>query len=102
MTLGKARVTLFVVFMTCLFLQCGVVLYAFLKKRIYPDELWDLTLILIQIYSITLAIVIGGIFSGPIRSSSTAKPTQGYYFVVALVLVLAWNLLLILHSTTFG
>jgi Zn-dependent protease with chaperone function len=102
MTLVKARVTLFVVFLAGFFLQYGVIVYAFLKKRIYSDELSDLTFILIQVYSVPLAIVIGGIFSGLTRSGSSAKSTPRYYFVIAFLLVLAWNLLLIWRSTAFG
>ena len=102
MTLLKARLTLFVVFLSGFFLQYGAIVHAFLKRRIYSDELSDLTLILIQVYSVPLAIVIGGIFSGLTHSSSSAKATRRYYFAIAFLLVLAWNFLLIWRSTAFG
>jgi hypothetical protein len=103
MTLVRARITILVVFLASLLIQYFAVVSAFLKSRIYSDELSDLTWALIQVYSIPLAIVIGGIFSAfSARNNSATKITRRHHFWIAFVLVLIWNLFLIWRSTAFG
>lgn len=103
MTITRARVCLLSVFLTALILQSVAMAYAFLKSRIYSNELSDLILALLQIYSVHLAICIGGIFGGFfVGSSKTTKLTPNNYFWIAFLLVLVWNLFVVWRSVAFG
>jgi hypothetical protein len=103
MTLVKARVSLFSLFVASLLLQVVAIEAAFQKGHIYSAERSNLIFILVQVYSVHLAIIIGGIFSASLaRTSNATKRTPGYLFCIAVVLVFIWNSFLVGPSLTFG
>ena len=102
MSVVKARVILFIIFFLGLVLQVVAIQVAFSKDHIYAAERFNLIFILVQVYSVHLAIVIGGIFNASLPRSRRAESTPIYLFVIAVLLVLAWNGFLVWPSIAFG
>lgn len=97
MTLTKARGILASTFLSGLLIQAVAVIYVYLNNGVKPDTLKALLIKLLTVYSVHLAIILGGIFGQQGRN----KPT-GLAFKIALAVSVIWNLLLVWRSVKFG
>lgn len=103
MTTTRARVSLLAIFITSFVIQSTAVAFAFMKGNIYSSELLELILVLLQVYSVPLAIILGGIFGGSFpRRSRAMELTPSNYFWSAFMLALVWNVFLLWRSVAFG
>jgi len=96
MSMNRARLALLLIFVASLLLQAGA--FFVVRPEMWPNEFQALLLRLLAIYSIQLSVVLAGIFAQP--SAVLAPPPAGLTWA-ALLATSAWNLLLILRSTSF-
>lgn len=96
MTFKSVRSTLAVLFLASLAAHLGGLFYV--RSSIWPEEFQAFVLKILAVYSVPLAVVIGGIVVQPRRAS--AGPPQPLAWA-AVVLTLFWNGLLLTRSLSF-
>jgi hypothetical protein len=98
MSLARARAILVITFVAGLVLQLLVITLTYLKGEISTKDIGVLTAKLLGIYSVQMAVILGGIFG---RHKSSARVVSSMPFRIALILSLLWNLLLLWRSVAF-
>jgi hypothetical protein len=96
MTMARVRSTLFIMFLASLALQ--VIAFFFVRYKMWPEDFQALILRILTIYSVPLAVVLGGIAAQPRDGLAAAPLLPGW---AAIVLTALWNLLLIGRSLGF-
>jgi protein-S-isoprenylcysteine O-methyltransferase Ste14 len=97
MTMNQARFGLMSIFLASLILQLGAFLA--IRSKMWPEDLLNLVLKLLGIYSVQLSVVLAGIFAQP--RAGLADPPAGLAWT-ALLLTTLWNLLLVWRSVSFS
>ena len=94
----RARTFLVAAFVGGLVLQLLVISLTYLKGEISPKDVGVLTAKLLGIYSVQMAVILGGIFGqrGPVAVRAPTLP-----FRLALTLSVLWNLLLLWRAVAF-
>lgn len=95
----KAQATLAVSFLFFLSIHFGMIILAYYRGAIYPNDVIKLLLQVLSLYSVPLGIILGGIF-GKGLTPKTGTPIMAY--LLALILAILWNLILVWRSVTFG
>ena len=85
------------IFLASLILQLGAFLA--IRSKMWPEDLLNLVLKLLGIYSVQLSVVLAGIFAQP--RAGLADPPAGLAWT-ALLLTTLWNLLLVWRSVSFS
>src|SRR5436853_5051905 len=98
MTLGTTRICLFLVFFVAYLIHASAFFISYHRGRIYADEMRELMVIVLKIYLVHFAVIMGGFFG----KKSKPKQVEMYSFWVALVSSVGWNLLLLWYSVLFG
>lgn len=94
----KARISISVLFVGGLLIQCGLLLAAALHGGFQLNELPGLLTIVFGIYAPHLGLTLGATFSG---NGYTAVAKNRSLFWTAFSLALAWNILLIVRMGVF-
>ena len=97
MTPRLPRNILFAVFIGGLALQCATLYVS--RAAIWPEELSGSLLTLLKIYSVPLAVILGGTFARPRGGAGGASATVCW---AAIILSVCWNVLLAARTTAFG
>jgi hypothetical protein len=77
----------------------AIIIYTYLSGAIYSEDLQNLSLVILTVYSVPLGVVIGGIF-GKRHNKQIPAPMVAFY--TALCLTLIWNLFLLVRTVAFG
>jgi hypothetical protein len=104
MPLVRARQLLVGIFLCCMILECVCILTVYSKAAITSDDVATLLVRVLEIYSVPLAVILGGIFARPPSPTQTgiiesAHPTA---FWVAVALAVVWNALLLWRGAAFS
>jgi hypothetical protein len=104
MTLVRARMLLVGIFLFGLILQCICILIVYSKAAITSDDVTTLLVKVLEIYSVPLAVILGGIFARPANAVPTgaSEVTPSTAFWVAVGLALVWNALLLWRGAAFS
>ena len=97
--LQRAQMVLASVFVVFLILQIGMIIYVYSLEGIYPEDVTNILLKMLIIYSVPLGIILGGVFGKGIRSKTNAPVVA---FFLALVLAIVWNILLAWRGIAFA
>ena len=97
MSMSQTRLALMGIFVTGMVVQ--IVAFFLVRTKMWPDEFLSLLLKLLGLYSVQLAVVIGGIFAQ--RGAKLANPPAALAWS-ALALAALWNLLLVARSISFS
>lgn len=104
MTLARARILLVSIFVGGLVLQSVCILIVYAKSAISSNDVTNLLVKMLGIYSVPLAVILGGIFARPAKSSqagaSEAAPSTAFFVSVGLALV--WNALILWRGVSFS
>lgn len=100
MTMTRARIVLIAMFVGSLAIQILAVIVTYSKGTIAYDDLTNLLVKLLVIYSVHLGVIFGAIFAQAGREKDKAPPSTA--FSVAVILAAMWNLLLVWRSVSFG
>ena len=95
--MARARVTLIVLFLASLTIQ--LVAFFLVRSRMWPEEFTILIIKIFSIYSVPLAVVIGGMIAKRHEAPASAPVALTW---IAIVLTILWNLLLIGRSLAFA
>lgn len=98
MTTTRARAMIVSTFVAGLGLQLLAITLTYLKGEISPKDIGILTAKLLGIYSVQMAVILGGIFG---QHKSPPRVASSLPFRIAFVLSLLWNLLLLWRSVAF-
>jgi len=98
MNLNFGRISLLIIFLVFLAAQIILIYTVGLANRIFVDEQSALITQLLSIYSVHLAVILGGIFAVKGRGRPSAAP---FLIWSAIVLSLAWNGLLFAGTMSF-
>ncbi|MDR6943789.1 hypothetical protein [Mucilaginibacter pocheonensis] len=93
MKFNKAILIVFIVFLTAVILQIGMAYVTFLQGKIYADELGEILISFIKIYSIHISILFTGSFFTHLENKE--KKISSKILWVSLTLVCLWNAILI-------
>jgi hypothetical protein len=96
MTPRRTRSTILFVFLGCLALN--VIILASSRSSVWPEEFQATLLKILSIYSVPLAVILGGFFAQP-RAGSTAPAGLCW---AALILAVCWNMLLLWRTIAFS
>jgi hypothetical protein len=104
MTLVRARILLVSIFLCGLILECICVLIVYSKGAITSSDVTTLLVKMLEIYSVPLAVILGGIFARPAKptqvGASESAPSTAFWVSVGLALV--WNALLLWRGIVFS
>jgi hypothetical protein len=101
MTLSRARGYLLTIFILGFGMQTIAVILVYLKRAIAYGDLTDLLIQLLTVYSVQLAVILGGIFATKKRSSdSSLAPSAPLR--AAMILAIIWNVLLLWRFVAFA
>ena len=104
MTLVRARMLLVGIFLSGLILQSMCILAVYSKAAITSNDVTTLLVKVLEIYSVPLAVILGGIFARPANPTQTgaseAAPSTAFWVAVGLALV--WNALLLWRGAAFS
>jgi hypothetical protein len=78
--------------------QCIALIFSYSKGAFYSDEIEQLIIQLLKIYSIPFGVIIGGIFG---QKALKQKMNDRSAFIIAVSLSVIWNLLLVFRTITF-
>jgi hypothetical protein len=98
MSTTRARAMIVSTFVAGLVLQLLPLTLTYLKGEVAAKDIGVLTAKLLSIYSVQMAVILGGIF-GQARSAPRTAPDLP--FRIAFALSLLWNLLLLWRSVAF-
>jgi hypothetical protein len=98
MKLVNAQNRILLVFVLSLLAVLSLVSVSYARKAIYSQDLRDLVVRFLAIYSIPLGVIIPGIF-GKVSSRGRLAPPRAFWTAVALALI--WNLLLMGRTVFF-
>jgi hypothetical protein len=98
MSTTRARAMIVSTFVAGLVLQLLAFTLTYLKGEISPKDIGILTAKLLGIYSVQMAVILGGIFG---QHKSPRRIVLSLPFRIAFVLSLLWNLLLLWRSVSF-
>jgi hypothetical protein len=93
MSIGRARLTLFLIFVISFLVQVVAIFYSLRRGTIYGDNVTSFVKGLLSIYSVHLGVVVAGSFA-QIRTTGPARTASKTPFWTALVLAGTWNALL--------
>jgi hypothetical protein len=96
MTPRRTRSTILFVFLGCLALN--VIIFASSQSSVWPEEFQATLLKILSIYSVPLAVILGGFFAQP-RAGSRASASLCW---AALILAVCWNILLVWRTIAFS
>jgi len=99
MTITQGRNTLFAIFLAGLTTQVVAVILPYRAETIRDGEMLAVLTKLILVYSVHFGVMLGGVFA---RQQNTRGRVAAPAFVVAVVVTLAWNLLLAWRSIAFA
>lgn len=102
MTMTKTRLILIAMFVGSLMIQATAVIITYSRGAIADEDLTNLILKLLAIYSVHLGVIFGGIFAQHQDSQQGVQAAPGTAFWLAVVLAGIWNLLLVWRSVSFG
>lgn len=97
MSLTRARAFIVATFLAGLVLQLLAVSLTYVRSEIGAKDLLDLIIKLLSVYSVPLAVILGGVF-GDLKTAGRASRLP---FWLAFILSLLWNLLLLWRSIAF-
>lgn len=97
--LDSAQGALAGTFILFLVANVAAVAAAYFRGFIYSDNLTDLLIQFLTIYSVPLGVIVGGVFA---ESGDEPREKPRGAFRLALALALVWNLLLLLRSGLFA
>ena len=104
MSLVRARTVLVSVFLGSLVLQVFCILIVYMKSTITSNDVTTLLVKMLEIYSVPLAVILGGIFARPAKASQEGvietAPLTAFWLSVGLAAV--WNLLLLWRGIGFS
>jgi hypothetical protein len=98
--LERARLILFFSFLIALLLQIAFIVSVFAQHAIRQDDFAGLVKIVLQIYSVHFAVMLGGTFAGKQARNSKIK-SSNLPFAIAFSTTTTWNLLLLMRSMFF-
>jgi hypothetical protein len=99
--LPRARAKLFIVFLTGFVAQAALTILVYLRQAISSTDVINLLTQSLTVYSVPMAVMLGGIFGSPTPTSKeTAKNRTA--FTVAFVLAIVWNGLLVWRFIMFA
>jgi hypothetical protein len=101
MSFVKARMCLVWTFIIGLSTQCLAIIAAFCSRAISTADLIDLLKLLLSIYSIHFAVILGSIF-GKSSAMTGTKKVASLPFRMSMSLSVLWNLMLIWRTLQFG
>ncbi len=93
----RDRVLLLGIFLVFLFVSIGMAFSAGASNRIFPDQATSLITRILAIYSVQLAVILGGTFA----QDKSLPPAPLSLLIMALALSLAWNSLLLVGMLAF-
>jgi hypothetical protein len=99
MPITRARAVLVAIFLTGFVLQAIAVVYTFSKGEILSKEVLALLARLLAVYSVPLAVILGGVFG---QHKGGLRRASGFAFWLAAVLAGIWNLLLMWRTIAFS
>jgi len=98
MTFRTAQLWILLIFIASLLLQLFLVAVDYGRNAIYSDDLRNLVVRFLAIYSVPLGVVISGIFA---KSAPTEQLAPKRAFWVAVSLAAVWNLLIVGRTLLF-
>jgi hypothetical protein len=101
-TLQRTRGILFGTFIFGLAIQVAVAIAAYANRAIVGSDESALTLKLLSIYSVPLAVILGGLFAKPSSGKKTSSTGSQPVASLAVALALLWNLILLSRSLMFA
>jgi hypothetical protein len=99
MTLGRARANLLAVFLIGFIAQAAMTVVVYLNRAITSADVTNLLVTLLSVYSVPMAVMLGGLFASKISGKASAKNQPA--FLAALVLATIWNILLLSRFALF-
>jgi hypothetical protein len=102
MTNTRARAVLVSIFVGGLVIQAIAVIITYSKGAIAYEDLTNLLLKLLAIYSVHLGVIFGGIFAQQQDAQKKSQTAPKTAFWLAVVLASIWNLLLLWRGISFG
>ncbi len=96
MTVNQARLSLVVVFLASLMAQATA--FFNVSQYMWPEEMQALILKLLAVYSVPLGVIAGGMFA---QSGMRNVKPETATAVAAILMAVAWNLLLVGRSLSF-
>jgi len=104
MNVVRARILLVGIFLSGLVLQCICILTVYSKAAITSNDVTALLVKVLEIYSVPLAVILGGIFARPANPTATgaSEGVSSAAFWVAVGLALVWNALLLWRGAAFS
>jgi hypothetical protein len=104
MTLMRARTLLVSIFLCCLVVECFCILIVYTKGAISSNDVTTLLVKMLEIYSVPLAVILGGIFARPakvtLEGGIETAPSTAFWVSVAVAIV--WNALLLWRGVGFS
>ncbi len=97
MTMARARVTLVALFLASLIIQ--LVAFFLVRSRMWPEEFPVLIQKIFSIYSVPLAVVLGGMIAKRHDAPAAAPVSLAW---ITIVLTALWNLVLMGRSLAFA
>ena len=98
MTFRVGQIWILSIFMISLLLQLFLIAVDYGRNAIYPDDLRNLVVRFLAIYSVPLGVVISGIFAKSAPSTQLA-PKRAFWVAISLAAV--WNLLIVGRTLLF-
>lgn len=95
MKLTKARLTLFIIFISGFILSLIPIMAIFFENKIYNEDATQAILKMLSIYSIYLTVIIGGILARQKAKDEVIPKTP---FCVAFTVSILWNVLILWKS----
>lgn len=93
-----AQVWILLIFLASLLVLLSLVAFSYEKQAIYSDDLRDLVVRFLAVYSVPLGVVISGIF-GKAATPDRLAPERAFWVAIALALV--WNFLILGRTLLF-
>jgi hypothetical protein len=97
MTMNRVRFGILGIFVVFMLVQIAA--FSAVSDRIWPEELESLIAKLLAIYAVHIGVILGGIFSQPRRH---LEPPASALAWTAILLAIAWNMLLTWRSVSFS
>ena len=99
MKFRTAQNWILLIFMASLLLELSLIGLTFGRGAIYPEDLRDITLRFLAIYSVPLSVVISGIFG---KSAAPGRNAPIRAFWTAVLLATVWNALILGRTLFFA
>jgi hypothetical protein len=93
-----AQTWILLVFLAALLIELSLVGLSYQRREIYAQDLLDLALRFLVIYSVPLGVIVSGIFA---KSASADRVAPKTAFWIAVALAAVWNLLILVRTLLF-